>query len=154
MKQILEKVEPDHRNCIMFAARYQLPFDSFKLLLEFCVQHADIKKMLEAVDEDFGNCIMIAARRQLPLDTLKLLIAFFPSKDSFGFAVAQKNSIGHSLLNDQYWEFAKLFMWNAKQMRSLLQNPQCWENCRNWFSEYSKVQLSNQAPARREQEED
>jgi len=63
-------------NCIMIAAANKLPADCFKLLLEYCHKHTNIKTMLEAVNNNGSNCIMIASMYQLPFDSFKLLLEY------------------------------------------------------------------------------
>jgi len=155
IETVLESDNNRGWNCIMLAAANKLPFDSFKLLLEYCLQHADIKKMLEAADNITGhNCIMIAyCKRHMhhqPVDSevfFKLLISYFPCNDCFRSVLLHAESHDH---------------WNEaldSRTRSLLQDPQCWQKCRDWLARRNRQQdedgshqAKREAPARRPRE--
>lgn len=59
----------------MIAARWQLPADTFALLLNQAVKHcSDVRKLLEQQDNDRCNCALLSCRFRLPIDSFKLLL--------------------------------------------------------------------------------
>lgn len=85
--------------CISFAAIHQLPFDSFGLLLEFALQHADVKKILDQSDYNRRSCIMQAASSQPFVDSLTLLLDFCSRHTDLKSLLEQQEDAGFNCIS-------------------------------------------------------